>query len=79
MSLAVGRKLVQDSDAIWLISRGVVASELAGGTLAALPIDEELLGGPVGISMREDGKTTPEQSGLITELEAAAQQTRNAV
>lgn len=76
VSLAFGRRLVQDSDAVWFISRGVVASEMADGSLAALTIDEELLGGPVGVSMREDGIVTPEQRGLVAALEEAAPKDR---
>lgn len=72
VSLAFGRKLVQASDAVWFISRGVVAVELANGSLAALELDEELLGGPVGISMREDGAITAEQRGLMRALEETA-------
>ena len=38
VELAVGRGLVQMSDAVWFISRGVVAEELALGTLVALEL-----------------------------------------
>ena len=38
VSLALGRGLVQASDAVWFISRGVVAEELAAGTLVALDL-----------------------------------------
>lgn len=73
VSLAFGRKLVQSSDAIWFISRGVVANELAEGTLCVLPLDQDMHGSPVGISMREDGSTTPEQQSLIRALEFVVQ------
>lgn len=70
VSLAFGRKLVQTSDAVWFISKGVVASELSDKTLAMIDLREELLGSPVGISMREDGMMTPEQRGLVSALES---------
>ena len=38
VSLAVGRGLVQISDAVWFISRGVVGEELRLGTLVALDL-----------------------------------------
>ncbi|MEM7524700.1 MAG: LysR substrate-binding domain-containing protein [Pseudomonadota bacterium] len=72
VSLAFGRRVVRDSDVIWFISRGVVRNELEAGVLASLPISEDLLGGPVGVSMREDGVMSPEQSGLLAALETVA-------
>ena len=74
VSLAFGRRLVQSSDAIWFISRGVVASELADGTLVELQLSEDLPGGPVGISMRQDGPMSTEQKGMVTALEAVCAQ-----
>ncbi len=52
VSLALGRGLVAGSDAIWFISRGVVADELAGGNLTALDLPELPAAGPVGITLR---------------------------
>lgn len=72
VSLAFGRRLVQLSESVWFISRGVVARELQDGSLAALDLDEDLHGAPVGISTREDGQTTPEQRCLVKALEEAA-------
>lgn len=72
VSLAFGRRLVQLSDAVWFISRGVVASELQDASLAALHLDEDLQGAPVGISLREDGSSSPEQDSLIEALADAA-------
>jgi LysR family pca operon transcriptional activator len=72
VSLAFGRKVVQDSDVIWFISQGVVAAELALGTLKALPLKDDLLGGPVGVSMREQTVITLEQKALLAALIEAA-------
>ena len=71
VSLAFGRRVVQSSDAVWFISRGVVEDELDAGTLTARPLGNDLRGGPIGISMRADGVLTEEQSGLIRAREAA--------
>src|SRR5690606_14543326 len=39
VSDAFGRAFVRASDAIWIISQGVVAGDIADGTLVTLPID----------------------------------------
>lgn len=72
VSLAFGRDVVLHSDTVWFISEGVVRPELEAGTLAILPIRNELLGGPVGISLREGSDPPPEALGLIAALEHAA-------
>lgn len=71
VSLAFGRRVVQSSDAVWFISRGVVEDELDAGSLSALPLGNDLRGGPIGVSMRADGILTDEQTGLIHALEDA--------
>jgi hypothetical protein len=38
----------------------------------AVDIGEDLLGSPVGISMREDGLMSPEQRSLVNAIERAA-------
>ena len=50
VALPVGRKIVMRSDALWFISRGVVADEVAAGWLQQVPLASPLLSGPVGIS-----------------------------
>lgn len=72
VSLAFGRKVVQDSDVIWFISQGVVAAELKAGTLASLPLKDDLLGGPVGVCMREQTLITEDQKDLLATLVSAA-------
>ena len=51
VALPVGRKIVRLSDALWFISRGVVADDLDDGKLAAVALQSPLLSGPVGISV----------------------------
>ena len=65
VSLAFGRGVVQRSDTIWFISEGVVRPELNAGTLASLSLGDELLGGPVGISMREASPQALEQRAFL--------------
>ncbi|WP_316014457.1 LysR substrate-binding domain-containing protein [Roseobacter sp. HKCCA0434] len=50
VALTVGRKIVSASDALWFISRGVVADDLASGFLGMVELSSPLLSGPVGIS-----------------------------
>ncbi len=53
-----GRSYLRLSDAIWIISRGVVADDLSSGELVELPIDVDLVTGPVGLTMRADTAPT---------------------
>ncbi|OSQ47603.1 pca operon transcription factor PcaQ [Marivita geojedonensis] len=76
VSLAFGRRVVQTSDAIWFISRGVVEDELTAKTLLSLPLRDEIRSGPIGVSMRMDGVLSAEQSGLIRALEEARAEVR---
>lgn len=68
VSLAFGRHVVQHSDTIWFISHGVVRAELKAGTLAILELEDDLLGGPVGVSMRDQTLVTAEQQALLAIL-----------
>lgn len=61
VSDSFGRALLRQSDAIWLISEGVVAGDLADGALATLPIDTSETKGSVGLTTRAD----TEQSAAV--------------
>ena len=65
VSLAFGRRVVLDSDAIWFISRGVVAEELSTDTFRALPFTNLMQVGPVGISRREGDVASPVIDDLV--------------
>lgn len=52
VSDSFGRAMVRQSDAIWVISEGVVAPDIASGELAALPIDTAETRGAVGLTLR---------------------------
>lgn len=54
VSDAFGRAFLRISDAIWIISEGVVAADIADGTLVMLPLDTADTSGPVGLTMRAD-------------------------
>ncbi|MFD0857420.1 pca operon transcription factor PcaQ [Roseovarius aquimarinus] len=58
VSGAFGRVHTQQSDAIWFISAGVVAREVAEGRLVRLPLGTGLTEGPVGLMTRAgEGET----------------------
>jgi LysR family pca operon transcriptional activator len=54
VSMPFGRGYVRASDAVWIISRGVVAEDIADGYLSELAIDTTMTNGPVGLTMRAD-------------------------
>ncbi|WP_245882596.1 pca operon transcription factor PcaQ [Yoonia sediminilitoris] len=61
VSGAFGRSYVRKTDAVWIISSGVVAEEVADGSLVRLPFDTTLTQGPVGMMARPDSPATPVQ------------------
>ncbi|MCT8162143.1 LysR substrate-binding domain-containing protein [Pseudoruegeria sp. SHC-113] len=72
VSLPVGRGIVGLSDALWFISRGVVAVELAAGSLVAVDLASPLLSGPVGISVARAAPISVERSVFADCLRAVA-------
>jgi LysR family pca operon transcriptional activator len=54
ISDSFARAYVRASDAVWIISEGVVADELKHGFLAKLPVDTSTTVGPVGFTTRTD-------------------------
>lgn len=76
VSLALGRGIVQGSDAVWFISRGVVGEELALGRLVELPrAGLPLPAGPVGLTLRAGAEPLPEARALMQSLRAAVTDT----
>lgn len=72
VSLALGRALVTGSDAVWFISRGVVAEEMAAGTVVPLDLGGLPLAGPVGLTLRS-GQSVPDAlTALMQALRDAA-------
>lgn len=58
VSGAFGRDLVRSTNAVWVISEGVIAADVADGVLRKLPLDTSLTAGPVGIMTRADEEPT---------------------
>jgi LysR family pca operon transcriptional activator len=65
VSDAFGRAYVRQSDAIWVISQGVVAEDVAQGQLALLPVDATETLGPVGLTTRADSVQSLAATALI--------------
>lgn len=65
VSGAFGRNYTRRSDAVWVISAGVVAHEVADGHLVVLPFDTSLTRGPVGMMQRPDQVQLP-QAGVFS-------------
>ena len=47
------------AQAVWIISQGVVARDIAAGRRVAMPIDTSEMAGPVGILARSEDEPTP--------------------
>ncbi|MEM1237165.1 MAG: LysR substrate-binding domain-containing protein [Pseudomonadota bacterium] len=71
VALPVGRRLVEGSDALWFISFGVVADEIANGRLAAIDLQSPMLSGPVGISYLQSAPVSPERNVFAECLRSA--------
>jgi LysR family pca operon transcriptional activator len=79
VSDSFGRAFVRASDAVWIISTGVVATDIADGLLAVLPVDTSETKGPVGLTMRTDAIPSMPLSILMQTIrEAAADATAKA-
>ncbi|WP_117193427.1 pca operon transcription factor PcaQ [Rhizobium terrae] len=72
VSDAFGRAFVRSSDAIWIISAGVVAADIEDGILATLPIDTSETRGPVGLTIGADATPSTPLSILMQTIRQAA-------
>ena len=77
VSDSFGRAFLRESDAVWIISEGVVVNDLEAGTLVALPIDTSETRGAVGITMRIDQESTPGLSAFMRAARHVASEQRN--
>ncbi|CAH1669623.1 LysR family transcriptional regulator, pca operon transcriptional activator [Hyphomicrobiales bacterium] len=59
VALPVGRAILLRSDAVWFISRGVVADELDRGELCEISTGARFLSGAVGLTRRQGGPAVP--------------------
>ena len=71
VSNAFGRAFTRATDAVWIISHGVVAGDLADGALVALPVDTALTLGPVGVSTRAQEAHAPDVRVFLAALREA--------
>ncbi|MBD0415499.1 pca operon transcription factor PcaQ [Oryzicola mucosus] len=67
-----GRAFLRDSDAVWVISEGVIARDIEDGALATLPIDTGDTKGPVGLTMRTQMEKPPGFERLLASVRRAA-------
>ena len=74
VSNAFGRTFTRSTDAVWIISNGVVANDLAEGQLAALAVDTRITLGPVGISTRAAEAHTPDLLLFMAVMREAVEQ-----
>jgi LysR family transcriptional regulator, pca operon transcriptional activator len=74
VSDAFGRAFVRKTDAIWIISSGVIATDVEDGMLAMLPIDTSETKGPVGLTIRADATPSTPQTILMQTLRQAVEE-----
>jgi LysR family pca operon transcriptional activator len=71
VSDSFGRAFTRDHGAVWVISRGVVASELARGVLVELPLDTTTTLGSVGIMRQAEAAPHPSAERFARALRGA--------
>jgi LysR family pca operon transcriptional activator len=74
VSHSFGRAFVRSSDAVWIISQGVIYSDLVEGLLVALPVDTSETMGPVGLTLKTDCVPSTPQAILMQTIRQAAQE-----
>jgi LysR family pca operon transcriptional activator len=72
VSDAFGRAYTSQTDAVWIISEGVVARDLEAGLLARLPVDTSQTTGPVGFTTRTETTPSLAASSLIQSVREVA-------
>lgn len=72
VSNSLGRSYALLSDAIWIISRGVVARDLGAGQLVRLPVDVSATLGPVGITTRSGAELSLPAQAMRDAIRQAA-------
>jgi LysR family pca operon transcriptional activator len=70
VSDAFGRRFVLATDAVWAISEGVVAADLAEDRLRRLPVGMEDTSGPVGVTARAGEIRSAAQQALVAAVRA---------
>ncbi len=65
VSNAFGRAFTRQTDAVWIISEGVVVADIEEGALVRLPIDIGDVSGPVGLTLRAGVDPSPPLRSFI--------------
>ena len=78
VSDAFGRAYVRQSEAIWIISQGVVQDDVDEGQLALLPVDTDETLGPVGFTTRADSTESLVAAALMQAIRDIAERERHA-
>tara|TARA_B110000046_G_scaffold139257_1_gene145694 strand:- start:5777 stop:6628 length:852 start_codon:yes stop_codon:yes gene_type:complete len=73
VSMAFGRAYTRQTDAVWIISKGVAAMDVSEGSLVELDIDTTDTQGPVGLTTRSDTAASPALQMFINAVQSAAQ------
>lgn len=79
ISVSFGKEYIRQTDAIWIISRGVVAREIFDGELVELPLDTKETLGPVGLTTRADTIPSPAVQLFMNAVRDAAIRVRDRV
>jgi LysR family transcriptional regulator, pca operon transcriptional activator len=74
VSTSFGRAFTRGSDAIWIISEGVVAEDVETQQLALLPFDTSQTLGPVGLTKRADERLPAAAEIFIRSIREAVRQ-----
>ncbi|MCZ7642054.1 MAG: LysR substrate-binding domain-containing protein [Pseudorhodoplanes sp.] len=72
VSVLTNRHLAMETDAISVWPHQVVRRDLLDGLLVRLPLQLWQASGPVGVTVRSSGPTTPAAAALLDELRAVA-------
>lgn len=72
ISNTFGRTYTLDTDAVWIISSGVVSRDVISGDLVELPLETAETTGPVGLTTRADVAPTPALLMFQSALKASA-------
>lgn len=71
------RAYLKQTDAVWIISHGVAALDLAAGDLVELEVDVTATLGPVGMTTRADDRPSPIVAEFMRVTRAAAKELRD--
>ena len=74
VSNSLGRAYTLTSDAVWVISHGVVRSDIGTGQLRRLAVDTSTTAGAIGITLRTQTDLSPATSELLSALRMVSSQ-----